>query len=326
MQTTSARSLALSFIFVGFYWSSALQARSSSSLRAEVSLSAQELNSSASHHRLNRQSWLLSQTLSLADEYDKAVELYETGDLQGSIKSFSRILTVQTADRDLRNASFLGRAKMYLAISQPMLAFGDLKKINYQNSTPQQQAELDLLMGVTSIQLKLYKQALSYFREASNVLTPSALLYSNRGVAYQALGDLKSARRDFKLSLSLEKTLPTQYNLAVLEKKSRNYAECVRLLNGIATSSKATPAVFQQRGICYSRLGYSENAIRDLLKALAADSANPITLKELAQVMAANGDEDSALKYLELASSIYLQLGDADNYSRLLELIEVLRR
>ena len=108
--------------------------------------------------------------------------------------------------------------------------------------------------------------------------------------------------------------------------KSKNYAECVRLLNEIAISSNATPAVFQQRGICYSRLDLPESAIRDLLKALAADSANPTTLEELAQVMAANGDQESALKYLELASSIYLQLGDADNYSRLLELIEALRR
>ena len=324
MQKTAARTLALSFVFVGVWWSSALQARTF--LRAEASLFAQELNSSALHHRLNHQPWLLSQTLSLADEYDKAVELYETGDLQGSIKSFSRILTVRTADRNLRNASLLGRAKMYLAISQPMLALGDLKNINYQNPTPQQQAELDLLMGVTSIQLKLYKQALSYFGAASKVILPSALLYSNRGVAYQALGDLKNARRDFKLSLSLEKTLPTQYNLAVLEKESKNYAECVRLLNEIDISSNATPAVFQQRGICYSRLNLPESAIRDLLKALAADSANPTTLEELAQVMAANGDQESALKYLELASSIYLQLGDADNYSRLLELIEALRR
>ena len=324
MQTTAIRALAFSSVLVGVCWSSALQARAFS--RVGESLSAHELNSSVSHHRLSHQPWLLSQTLSLADEYDKAVDLYETGDLQGSIKSFSRILTVQTADRNLRNAAFLGRAKMYLAISQPILAMGDLKKINYQNPTRQQQGELDLLMGVTSIQLKLYKQAMSYFRAASSVLKRSALLYSNRGVAHQALGDLKSARRDFKLSLSLEKTLPAQYNLAVLEKKSRNYAECIRLLDGISANSKATPAVFQQRGICYSRLGKSENAIRDLLKALAADSANPITLEELAQVMAVNGDEESALKYLELASSIHLQLGDADNYSRLLELIESLRR
>jgi len=324
MQTTIVRSLALSLSVGCICCISDLQSRPF--LAAEVLPSPQILNPLVPRYRWNHGSWLLSQMLSLSDEYDKAVELYEKGDLQGSIKSFSRILTVQAADRVLRNAAFLGRAKMYLAISQPMLALGDLEKIHYQNPTPQQKAELDLLKGVTSIQLKLYKKSLSYFSEASKILPPSALLYSNRGVAYQALGDLNSARRDFKLSLSLEKTLPTQYNLAVLEKKSRNYSECVRLLNEVSRSSKVTPAVFQQRGICYSRLGSFDNAIRDLLKALAADGENPITLEELAQIMAANGDKEGALKYLEVASSIYLQLGDADGYSRLLGLIEDLRR
>lgn len=319
-----ARSLALALGMSAVCGLADLQVRSGRA--AQPPGTVQVSDRLAFQRRLIPEPWLLSQTLSLADEYDKAVALYEQGDLQGSIKSFSRILTARSVDRDLRNASFLGRAKMYLAISQPMLALGDLKKIEYRKPTPQQEGELNLLMGVTSIQLKLYQQSLLYFRKAESVLPPSALLYSNRGVAYQALGDLTRAKRDFKLSLSLKKALPTQYNLAVLEKDSKNYAECVRLLNAIAISSKATPAVFQQRGICYARLGAADKAIRDLLKALAADGANPITLEELALIMSAKGNKEAALKYLELASSIQLQRGDANEYSRLLELMENLRR
>ena len=92
---------------------------------------------------------------SALSSYKEGVKLYSNGDIQGAIASFSRALRSNQISATLKNSSLLARSKMYLAISQPLLAWKDLKNIQYKNNDAIKVGELNLMKGVTSIQLKL---------------------------------------------------------------------------------------------------------------------------------------------------------------------------
>lgn len=272
------------------------------------------------------QKYTIARNDNALSSYEEGIKLYSSGDIQGAIASFSRALRSNKISTRLKNSSLLARAKMYLAISQPLLAWKDLKDIQYKDNDAIKVGELNLMKGVTSIQLKLYKQALLYFNKAETNLPSSAILYSNRGVAYQEVGNLQKARSDFKTAMSIQPDIPTAYNLAVLERKSKNYASCIGILSSIIKKNGQNPAFYQQRGICFARMDLKDEAIKDLLKSLTIDKSNPVALEELGDVVYKMNKRESALKYLESAATVYLQANKSEEYIRIQEKINLMQQ
>lgn len=269
---------------------------------------------------------LLLASLSADDVLETATSQYEQGNYEDAIGAFGRIiLGTVAATQSQRNAALLGRAKLFLVISQPQLALSDLGLIQYPANAFSDNAQLNLVKGVAFIQAKQYAQAVAHLTRAEKAMEPNAMLLSNRAVAYQSLGRYELARQDLEASLRLERAEPTLYNLAVLEKFAGQYQRCVSILSGLIAERKSNPAVFQERGICLARLGQVDAAIGDLLKALAINQANPPVLEELGGLLAQKGDRDGARQYLESAASFYLQAGATTEYTRVLGKIEQLR-
>lgn len=265
-------------------------------------------------------------SVSATQELKTAYSKYENGQYQEAIAAFSRvILGSAKGSQSQRNSALLGRAKLFLVISQPQLSLADLDSIEYPQDALGQRAELDLVKGVAFIQLKNYVEAIEYLTRAERVMKSNAMLLSNRAVAYQSVGRYGLARRDFEASLRLERAEPTLYNLAVLEKLDNKYERCVSVLDELVAEKKTNAAVFQQRGVCLSRLGQAEAAMVDLLKSLAVNQANPVVLEEIAGLVALGGNKNGAKRYLERASSFYLQAGATEDYARIIEKLQKLR-
>ena len=269
---------------------------------------------------------VLIANVSADDVLETAYSQYEQGNYEDAIGAFGRIiLGTVPATQSQRNAALLGRAKLFLVISQPQLALSDLGLVQYPANSFSDNAQLNLVKGVAFIQAKQYAQAVAHLTRAEKVMEPNAMLLSNRAVAYQSLGKYDLARNDLEASLRLERAEPTLYNLAVLEKFAGQYQRCVSILSGLIAERKSNPAVFQERGVCLARLGQLDAAIGDLLKALAINQANPPVLEELGGLLARKGDKNGARQYLESAASFYLQAGATAEYTRILSKLEKLK-
>ena len=96
-------------------------------------------------------------------------------------------------------------------------------------------------------------------------------------------------------------------------------------MDELVAEKKTNAAVFQRRGVCLSRLGQAEAAMVDLLKSLAVNQANPVVLEEIAGLVALGGNKNGAKRYLERASSFYLQAGATEDYARIIEKLQKLR-
>lgn len=288
---------------------------------AQLELAAQHVNA----FTLPRDEFYIA-SVSAAQELENAYAKYEEGEYQDAIASFGRvILGSLNASQEERNEALLGRAKLFLVISQPELSLSDLGLVKYPRASFQKNAELNLVKGVAFIQAKQYSKAIDSLRLAEKVLDSNAMLLSNRAVAYQSLGKYDLARKDLEASLRLERAEATLYNLAVLEKLDKNYQRCVSILSTLINAKKTNPAVFQERGTCLARLGQVDAAITDLLKSLAINQANPYVLEELGGLIAQKGDGSGARQYLETASSLYLQSGATADYTRVLSKLEQLK-
>ena len=75
---------------------------------------------------------ILIASLSADDELEAATSHYEEGNYEDAIGAFGRIiLGTVPASQSQRNEALLGRAKLFLVISQPQLALSDLGLIQY---------------------------------------------------------------------------------------------------------------------------------------------------------------------------------------------------
>jgi len=258
----------------------------------------------------------VSQVLSSLDKFNKAIDFYSSGKYNDAISSFSNLLLDKSLSSSLLYKTLLNRSKLYLMISQPLLAYQDLQRLTQLKNSHFQRGEIDLLLGVVNIKLSRYKEGIKYLNSAMKIYPRNALLYSNRGVANQALGNFDKARRDLMLSASIDNSISTQYNIALLEKRLGNFAQCIKIITNIINNSSFNSAMYQQRGICYLLLGNTDSSIEDLLKAAALDKSNPITLEHLGLAVAAKGDKKTAIKYLMTASSYYLESGKVTEYNR----------
>ncbi|MFM8278700.1 MAG: tetratricopeptide repeat protein [Cyanobium sp.] len=253
----------------------------------------------------------------------QAAAQFNAAEYQVAIATWSRVIDA-APNQDARNQALVGRAKSYLILSQPALALADLGKCQYEPRQTTNLGELYLLTGVTNLQMKQYNEAIKSFSRAEKFIPNVASLYSNRAVAYQSIGDTSAARADFRKSLTLQQTMSTYYNLAVLERLSGNYIACNNILSQIITRQPDYAPVYVQRGLCSALQGKHDEALTDMLKALKLDPANVDAIQQIGYSLAAKGQYAGARQALEKAASLRLAAGQIDDYQKILAAISKL--
>lgn len=248
-------------------------------------------------------------------ELARGISLFNTGKFTDSISAFSRVITLNPPSQ-IKNQALIGRAQAYLIIKQPALAIPDLTSIKYSPNKTEAQGQRDLILGVAFIQLKNYNSAVKWLSQAIKLMPNNASAYSNRAVAFQSLGNLQAATKDLQSSLRINPTPATVYNLAVLEKKKKNYQRCYNLLSEIEKSETPYPGVFLQKGLCAAKLNKTEQALKDLIKAVSLDKTNAFALENIGIILAKGGEKKGAISYLEKAGQLYLMEGKVEEYSR----------
>jgi tetratricopeptide (TPR) repeat protein len=259
-------------------------------------------------------------TLSIATAnqlLSQAAAQFNAAEYQAAIAIWSRVVDA-APNQDARNQALIGRAKSYLVLSQPALALADLALCQYEPNQSASLGELFLLTGVSRLQLKQYDEAIKAFSRAEKLIPNVASLYSNRAVAYQSTGNMSAARADFQKSLTLQQTMSTYYNLAVLERLSGNYAACINILSQIISKQPDYAPVYVQRGLCFALQGKHDEALTDMLKALKLDPANVDAIQQIGYSLAAKGQHAGARQALEKAAALRLAAGQIEDYQKIL--------
>jgi len=260
---------------------------------------------------------LFAQANSIAIDYRKAAQLFKRGQYPEAIAIFSRIISNPRIDVNAKNKALVGRAQSFLVINQPSLAISDLAKVKYNNSEKKLIGNQQLILGVAYIQIKQYPTAIKHLTQAIKFLPNEESAYANRSVAYQAVKNYKAAAQDLEKSLKINPTPSSMYNLAVLEKDRKNYARCFNLLLEIEKQKAGTYAnVFLQRGLCAKQLNKSDQALKDFLKAASLDRNNAEAIANIGYIVSSMGDKQTALQYLEKASTLYLEQGNIEEFEK----------
>lgn len=255
---------------------------------------------------------------------NKAQELFLLGSFSESVIYFTRVISTAT-NQSLRNKALTGRAQAYIILNQPLLSIRDLQKTSYPKNEKKANARKDLILGVAYIQANQYELAINSLNLASKVLTGEATLFSNRAVAYQNLNKIKLAKVDLYKALELNPTPSTILNLAVIERKSGNYKTCLSILDRLKGSTQNYSRIFLERGSCLKKLGNTELALKNFLKAIELEGPTSFALQEIGEILISKGDKKNGIIYLEKASEILLQSGKIEQYGQLIETIEKIK-
>ena len=247
-------------------------------------------------------------------DYRESVKLFKRGQFSEAIAAFGRIISSPRTPVDLKNKALIGRSQAFLVINQPTLAISDLSKIVYNPSQAKLIGNKELILGVAFIQIKQYPLAIKHLTQAIEYLPNDGSAFSNRSVAYQALENYSAAIKDIERALELNPTPSAVFNLAVLEKDRKNFSRCYNLLSQLEQQSAGYADVYLQRGLCSKALNQHRRALEDFLRASSMDNSKAEAIENVGLMLAIMGDKKTALKYLESASSLYLQQGNIKAY------------
>jgi len=244
-----------------------------------------------------------------------AARNFEEGNYNGAIASWTTMVSKSFNP----NEALLNRAKAYIVIKQPLLAIADLDTLE-RSAKHTEKSTLLVLKAVAQNDLGNKKESLRLFKEAE-AIDQNPYVYINRASLYQELGDLAGARKDISKAIAFQPTRANYFNLAVLERRSGNFAECTNILTSILKQDSTFVPAYTQRGICLASAGNHQEAIKDLLKALAIDPSIADAYFQVGKSMLSMGKNEGAKTYLLKSADIYLSQGKTKNYQDAMALV-----
>ena len=131
-------------------------------------------------------------------------------------------------------------------------------------------------LGLTHTQLKDFKQAIHYFDSAIQINSHEPDYFTNRGIAYEGMGDNRAAISDYKKALALDPgNALASYNLGVLTTKTANSAVAIQTYTEVLEKDPTLAYAYTQRGIAKMGSGDYRGALADYDSAVRLDKSNP---------------------------------------------------
>ena len=250
-----------------------------------------------------------------ADLSVAAAKDFEAGNYNEAIASWTTMITKGINPTE----ALLNRAKTYIVIRQPILAITDLERLE-KSAKGTEKSMLLVLKAVANNDLGNKKESLRLYKEAE-AIDKNPYVYINRASLYQEMGDLAGARKDIEKAIAIQPTRANYFNLAVLERRSGNFTECINVLTSILKEDSSFVPAYTQRGICLASAGKHQEAIKDLLKAIAIDPAIADAYFQIGKSMLTIGKSEGAKPYLLKSADIYLSQGKTQSYQAAMKLI-----
>ena len=150
-----------------------------------------------------------------------------------------------------------------------------------------------------------YNEALKLFQQAIKYDDSIAILWMNLALTYTDLKEYASAKLCFKQAHKLDESDPLiWYNRASLFIEEKNYDSAILNLKRAIRLQPLYIEAHTNLGNAYRRIGKMKEAEHEERIALALNPKSPATLLNLAQILAAKGENHEAVKYLLKALEI----------------------
>ena len=165
-------------------------------------------------------------------------------------------------------------------------------------------AEIYNYLGLTNTQLKDFNQAISYFDSAIHISGHEPDYLTNRGIAYEGLGNTGAAIANYEEALNLDPgNALASYNLGVLATQTTNSELAIKTYTEVLEKDPTLAYAYTQRGIAKMGSGDYEGALVDYDSALILDNPENWLNRGLAKEKA----EDFAGAYSDFSQTIRLK-------------------
>lgn len=219
----------------------------------------------------------------------------QTGQINGAIQDYSLLLQTYP---DLAEALY-SRGLLFYARRQYGPASKDFKKlleappsetqaVYYKRKTNEQgisgistintmEADIYNYLGLCAHQMNRYQQALEYFSEAITRFNGQADFYINRGLTFEATGQISRATEDFSNALKADPDNDiARYNLARIQLDDSRIppGEIIGTYTEIIESNPGFAEAYFNRGMAYFKSGRFKEALADYNRAVQLDPSS----------------------------------------------------
>ena len=242
-----------------------------------------------------------------------ADQRFAGGAINGAIQIWSSLIA---ENRDLE-ACLYNRAQAYLILAQLPLAQLDLDRlVILQRQRPT--SATFLLRGILNNELANPSQALADFDRALKI-DANPLVYANRALAYQRLGQLDRAEADLQLAVRQDGSAANLHNLAVLQRQLGRPEACIRNASLVIGAKPTFAPAYTVRGLCLYGLRRYQEAIADFLRSITILPAQAEAQHYLGLSMVALGRATEANPVLLRAADLYLAERNQQGYQAVMQ-------
>ena len=191
---------------------------------------------------------------------------------------------------------------------------GYSKPMTVQNRNP---AQIYYHMGMTSLELEEYDQAISYFDESIKFNSEEPNFYAERGRAYSKLGENNLALESFEIALEMDPdNILARQGIALV--KTGGDEDLIQNLTEVIEDSIANSQTYKQRGFYRMNNEDLEGALADFSQALILEENDIETLyyrgkvyAKLKEWKAAESDFSKAIEFDPQNPELFLSRGQS---------------
>lgn len=243
-----------------------------------------------------------------------------TGQINGAIRDYSMLISI-----DPHHAEALyGRGILFYKNQQYGPASEDFERlldipasetqaVFYKNKANEKgisavatiktmEADIYNYLGLCAQQMKRYQEALDYYTAAIKRFPNQTDFHINRGLTFEATGQMSRAVEDFKNALKPEPDNEiAKHNLArlQLERPDDQTSEVIAAYTEMIDSNPEFEDAYFNRGLAYFKSGRFKKALSDYNQAILLDSSSAKTWYNRALVKEQLEDFDGALSDLD---------------------------
>ena len=208
-------------------------------------------------------------TSSMSTATATAYENFQTGNLTRAVQQWTQAIR-QEEDVVI---SLFNRSQAFVMLEQYDFALRDINEIIKLEGAAVK-PEVFLMQGIVLGNLNRFSDALLSFDQAERQ-QPSALIYSNRALIHQRMGNLQDALSDMETAVDWAPTSVNHLNLANLHIQLESYEPAIERMTQLLAKDETFFPAYLTRGIARYNVGQYQAALQDFVYGLTIAPEQP---------------------------------------------------